>query len=140
LADEVDYAFLGATRQIGRALNLISEALQILLEKRTTLEEKMIRSYFLELLPVQNSIAGCLIAKLGKSAENPQGSEIESEIIAELTTLNDAIIEAVESFLKAARYDLNYLEQYFEHSFYAELQSSQWKERISEIATKISII
>ena len=134
---EVDYAFLGISRQIGRALALIAESLQILLEKRTTLEEKMIRSYFLDLLPVQNSIAGYLIAKVRDNETHP---EIDSNVISELTTLNEAIIEAMESFLKAARYDLNYLEQYFEHSFCEELQNSQWKERITELAAKISII
>src|SRR5262245_30014732 len=97
----------------------ISDALGILIDKRDTLEEKMIRTYILKLASAQGHISEQLLVSL----EAKEG-RISQETITDLAALADRILTVLEDFLKAARYDLNYLEQYFEHGFVSQLQSS----------------
>lgn len=97
----------------------ISDALAILIDKRETLEEKMIRTYFLKLASAQGHISERLLAGL-----ETKETHISPEAISELAALGDRISIVLDDFLKAARYDLNYLEQYFEHGFASQLQSS----------------
>jgi len=134
LPDEAKYAYFGVIRQCAKILDQLAEAMQILLEKRVTLEEKMIRSYFLELANAYASIAATIVSTM----EQKDASLIEAVFIAQLTKLNEAVIETVEEFLKAARYDLNYLEQYFEFDFYGKLQFSDFKEKANEFAHQLS--
>jgi hypothetical protein len=98
----------------------ISDVLAILIDKRATLEEKMIKSYFSKLASAQIRIIEKILTAL-EATENP----ISEATIADLRRIADDIVLLVDGFLKAARYDLNYLEQYFEHRFYGDLQSSQ---------------
>jgi len=97
----------------------ISEALSILIDKRVTLEEKMIKSYFLRLASAQGHISEQLLTVL---AQNEPA--IKKETLTELVRIADEVNDRLEEFLKAARYDLNYLEQYFEHRFASELERS----------------
>jgi hypothetical protein len=97
----------------------ISEALSILIEKRTTLEEKLIKSYFLKLASVQGRISEQLLTLLAANAPS-----IREETLAELVRIVDDVNSRLDQFLKAARYNLNYLEQYFEHQFASELERS----------------
>jgi len=104
----------------GMVIKKISEALSILIDKRATLEEKMIKSYFLKLASAQGRISEQLLQVL--PWPEPQ---IKNETLTELIRIADEIDGKLEAFLKAAHYDLNYLEQYFEHQFASELERSQ---------------
>lgn len=97
----------------------ISEVLVILHSKRATLEEIMIRSYLVKLASAQGKIAEQILAEL----ETPE-LRFSQEYVERFILLSDEIKISLESFLKAAKYDLNYLEQYFEHQFISGLQES----------------
>ena len=120
LPEEVLYALLSVSKQSSELLGKISESLKLLLEKRITLEEKMIRTYYLQLAQTHAEI----LKRLFFCILNPDKGLVESKIIAELTEVNETILVRLDVFLRAARYDLNYLEQYFEHEFYEGLEQS----------------
>jgi hypothetical protein len=134
IPDEVLYALLGVAQQGGQVVEKTAAAIQLLLEKRVTLEEKMIRSYFLEVAQTQSLILKQLFFRI----LNPDLIQVESKIIEELTEVNGKILLQLESFLKAARHDFNYLEQYFEHEFHEELVRSDLKERSEAVLQAIA--
>jgi hypothetical protein len=108
----------------------IDEIVGRLSEKRVTLEEKMIRSYFhqvnanlLELSAWFNRALA--VATTPKQAGNdsalPQNTtEIQAACI-ETETFLDKLQATVDELLKVLRYDLNFVEQYFEFNFYGKL-------------------
>src|SRR5260221_9895424 len=91
-------------------INKVSNALLILMRKRATLEEKLIKSYFLKLAKAQAKIIEWALSDLAKE-EGGTGQDT----YVQLASLNNKILSALAEFLTAARYNLNYLEQYFEH-------------------------
>ena len=123
----------------------IDEVVGRLSEKRVTLEEKMIRSYFhqveanlLELSAWLNrALALATTPKSGTSSENEQASADASvdsyktvtivtteEIKAASVDLDQFLLRLepeVDELLKALRYDLNFVEQYFEFNYYGKL-------------------
>ncbi len=116
-----------------QCLNLITETLLILNGKRETLEEKMIKSIFHKLanamskaIEVVNST--CLEKKF------PQ-----PEAVVESSNLFEEIRLSVSELLKICRYDLNFLEQYFEYDYCAKLHSKQrFVERVEEAIEELS--
>ncbi len=116
----------------------ISEALIMMAEKRTTLEEKMINAYLTELASAHGQIIEHIFSNLSKI-----NKKVPKAILAELHELDDKLLASVEDFLRAARHDLNYLEQYFEYDFYRSLKDSKYledSERILEaIATSLKL-
>jgi hypothetical protein len=133
LEEERKLAVLGVARSSSQVVEKVSEALQLLLQKRQTLEEKMLSTYFIAVGECHASILGSLFSCL----LNPNGPQVESKIIVTLTEVTEDALCSLSNFLKAAMYDLNYLEQYFEHDFYAELLHSKLKERTEEAVNKI---
>jgi hypothetical protein len=107
---------LNKTAQI---LLRINEALIILDAKRVTVEEKMISSSFHQLSITLSKIIACSEKMIGEDSE----SRINGHLIEELRILNAETLEALDDFLKAARYDLNFLEQYYEHKFLERLHT-----------------
>jgi len=135
----------------------IDEVVGRLSEKRVTLEEKMIRSYFhmvganlLELAALYNR---ALAAATTPKGENPQISTISTDgytkgpltgaqsghIGFKSTITTDQIKDTCENFdqlllrleatvdelLKVLRYDLNFVEQYFEFNYYGKLTNEE---------------
>jgi hypothetical protein len=111
----------------------ISAALAIMVEKRATLEEKMIKSYFIRLASVQGQVSERIVTALAAK----EGA-VGRTILSDLDTVADKILSSVDDFLKAARYDLNYLEQYFEHQFYSELETSKLLEDSLKLFASLS--
>jgi hypothetical protein len=134
LPEEVFNALLGVSKQSSQLLGKISDSLQLLLEKRITLEEKMIRDYYLQLAYTHSEI----LRELFFCILNPDRTLVESKIIAELTEVNEKILLRLDEFLKAATHDLNYLEQYFEHEFYKDLDQSNLKARSKALLQALS--
>lgn len=118
-AENQSFHLVEVLLKCGIVIKKISEALSILIDKRVTLEEKMIKSYFLKLASAQGHISEQLLTVL---AQNEPA--IKKETLTELVRIADEVNDRLEKFLKAARYDLNYLEQYFEHQFASELERS----------------
>jgi len=133
LQEERNLGILGAARSSSQVVEKISEVLRLLLEKRQTLEERMISRYFIAIGQYHASILKSLFCSLF----NPTGPQVESEIIVKLSQVTEDALSSLSKLLKAAMYDLNYLEQYFEHDFYAELLHSKLKERTEEAVNNI---
>jgi hypothetical protein len=108
-------------------LNLITETLLILNAKRETLEEKMIKSIFHKLA---NALAKTIeiINSCCLEQKFPQ-----HETVVEASNLFEEIRLSVSELLKICRYELNFLEQYFEYDYCAKLHSEQrFVERVEE--------
>jgi hypothetical protein len=134
LPEEVLNALLSVSKQSSDLLGKIAEALQLLLQKRITLEEKMIRAHYLQLAQTQSEI----LKRLFFCILNQDKTIVESKIIAELTEVNEKILAGLDDLLKAARYDFNFLEQYFEHDFCEELAESNLKSRSEALLDALS--
>lgn len=115
-------------------LNLITETILILNGKRETLEEKMIKSIFLKLA---NALAESIKVINLCCLENKFPP---SEIVDESSNLVEEIRLSVSELLKIVRYDLNFLEQYFEYDYCGKLHSEQrFVERVEEINRKLVV-
>ena len=101
----------------------ISEALIILTEKLVTLEEKMIKTYLTKLAAAHGEIIENIFSNLDKVHKKASKTSL-----SELAELDDKLLASIEDFLKAARHDSNYLEQYFEYDFYRSLKDSSYLE------------
>jgi len=108
----------------------IDEVVGRLSEKRVTLEEKMIRSYFhqvqanlLEISAAFNrSLASATTPKSeNDSAPRPCTTEVIKDAAETLDRFLDTLESAVDELLKVLRYDLNFVEQYFEFNYYGKL-------------------
>ncbi|MBS2007875.1 MAG: hypothetical protein JST01_12595 [Cyanobacteria bacterium SZAS TMP-1] len=128
----------------------INEVVGRLSEKRVTLEEKMIRSYFHQVGGNMMELAGFFHRALA-SATTPKGNTTDGYAQAPLTgaqggqvgfkcTLTTDQIRAqsedfdqllsslestIEELLKVLRYDLNFVEQYFEFNYYNKLTNEE---------------
>lgn len=107
---------LRASTALVEALTSLSEATSKLAEKRATLEEKMLSRYFHTLasdLASAHAILNQVLAEKSKSEEEP----VYSNVIA----LSNEVVAKLAEFHKAIDYNWNYLEQYFEHGYLAQL-------------------
>jgi hypothetical protein len=112
--------WLGESRFTARLIADIDEALSILAGKRTTLEEKMITKELHAIAAEYCSILRKVHSRLRDSRE-PAVAALES-----WRTLNFNVHEVINSLLKALRYNLNFVEQYFEFDFVARL-TNEWQ-------------
>jgi hypothetical protein len=101
---------------------LIDESLLILSQKRRTLEEKAIVTYFCSLACAYAGIIGCL--HMSVSRDELVG-QVVVDLLPRLQTVNENVRSCVEELLKVLKYDFNYLEQYFEYDYCARLLGNQ---------------
>ena len=115
-------------------LQLSTEVLFILNGKRETLEEKTIKEIFHQLDQVlcrylEKLHKHCLV----KTFPTPERTEAASKVL-------DEIRLSVSELLKIARYDLNFLEQYFEYDYCAKLHSQcRFVERVESFLQDESV-
>lgn len=96
----------------------IGLALSGLSEKRVTLEEKMIRMHLHQL--------SALFAQVTEEAHQMLASHYDANAATTLDELRILISEVqnvVADLLKIIRYNLNFLEQYYEYDYYSRLQN-----------------
>lgn len=121
----------------------IHEVVERFSEKRVTLEEKMIRSYFHqlagEILQVNARVHTAMAenyTKPSQSSLNTSELDLRHKVIEQgLKDLREALkplenIQAeltiqIDELLKVLAYDLNFMEQYFEHGFYSRLTNDE---------------
>jgi hypothetical protein len=109
-------ACLTEVRRIAALLDKIAESLLILGAKRATLEEKSISAYLRQMAARYGRIIGQL------SSPGPDSNTLLShDTLMELSNVTGRAAQALDDLLRAARYDANYLEQYFEYDFNARL-------------------
>lgn len=125
-----------AMRAANGLTNLSSTIVEIVLElanKRVTLEEKMIKVYLHELAVV----ASHLVAVLHSITRD--GAKSESDVIAEVAQITQEAQASVDELLKIIRYDLNFLEQYFEKDFYDKMAlEHKYVERLQNLQGKLA--
>ena len=123
--------FLSVNKITG-AIDLISETLFLMANKRVTLEEKAIRSSLHELVTI---MAGSL-SILHKRFEYGN-YDIDEVLVGELDSLLDEISAVVRELKKAVEYNLNYLEQYFEYDYLARLTNEhKFNQRLKNLNNK----
>lgn len=135
MSKETDSTQNGMTQanRLAEVISKVGDAVILLTDKRVTLEEKMIRRYLHEL----SVIAAESIRSIHQLTRD--GATCESEILGELETITAQAHVLLDELLKVARYDLNFLEQYFEKEFYDNLiNESRLIERFREIERKLS--
>jgi hypothetical protein len=110
------------SRASAKAVALIDEPILILSQKRKTVEEKVIVRYFHRLACVYGGIISLLHTYM---SGDESGSQTQVDLLHRLRTVNENVASWVEELLKVLKYDLNYLEQYFEHDYCARLLSNQ---------------
>lgn len=124
----------------------IHEVVERFSEKRVTLEEKMIRSYFHEMAAVLFIINATVHRQMSQiytrvgnqnqrkePADLPQGAartkETEESLnelaaaLEELRGLQEKISVQLADLLKVLAYNLNFMEQYFEYGFYTRINN-----------------
>ena len=127
-------SILQLTQNVGESLNVAAEVLFILNGKRETLEEKMIKEILHKLCTALSQLLKtlhefCLSDKL------PHEKKIE-----EARALVEEIRLSVSELRKIARYDLNFLEQYFEYDYCAKLQNEhKFVERLEVVLGELSV-
>ncbi|MBZ0186013.1 MAG: hypothetical protein K8F91_07125 [Candidatus Obscuribacterales bacterium] len=103
-------------KELLKATDIVDQTLACLLEKRVTLEEKMIRRYLVRLaIKLSN-----LILELHAELADPD-CDIETRHLRDLRQAAAKTQEVIGELLKMIAYNWNFLEQYFEHEFYAKL-------------------
>jgi hypothetical protein len=111
----------------------INEIISRLTEKRVTLEEKMIRTYFHQFAANLVSCAASMHQSLANAygdgtTRHEQKTQAIVTLAGELLSHSNALEEILEAsevivddLLKILRYDLNFLEQYYEYGLYTKL-------------------
>jgi hypothetical protein len=108
--------WLGESRYMTHLIVDITHCLALLAQKRVTLEEKMISQELHSLVTSYAEIIAIVHTDLADRAAP------EWAILERLRTMNFHVKEEVGVFLKALRYNFNYVEQYFEFDFCARLR------------------
>ncbi|MBP9091797.1 hypothetical protein KBI23_12300 [bacterium] len=111
----------------------INEIISRMTEKRVTLEEKMIRTYFHQFAANLVSCAASIHQSLANAygdgtTRHEQKTQAIVTLAGELLARSNALEELlgaseviVDDLLKILRYDLNFLEQYYEYGLYTKL-------------------
>ncbi len=110
---------LEITLSCGELVTALSRSLFILRQKRRTLEEKAISNYFHQ----ATQLLGLIVAKLHRALEKGEEKNIESTQLVLLETTTGDLKTRVDELLKILHYNLNFLEQYFEHDFFTKLST-----------------
>lgn len=110
--DAVLIGWLTEAERMGRLIGSLSQSLRLLASKRATLEEKMIAAHFRVLAGRLSALLNRLFAMLS------DGQEMDyQDAFGALSEVNLKMETVIDDFLKIARYDANFLEQYYEHDF-----------------------
>jgi len=125
-------AAMAEAASLARVVQIAADCVAVLADKRVTLEEKMLRAYMHNLAIVSAQCA----AKLHELTRD--GAKSDLEVFSELSAVTEETIVALTELLKVSRYDLNFLEQYYEHGFYNKLLNEyRFLERLESIRSKL---
>ncbi len=97
---------------------LMDEAILLLAQKRQTLEEKAIANHFHSLIEAYSRVIALLHMYM---SSNSDLDERKLVTIHKLQSVNEKVRSRVDELLKIIKYDLNFLEQYFEYEYCGRL-------------------
>jgi hypothetical protein len=105
----------------------IDTILLVLIEKRQTVAEKAIQEEL-----KRCAVLECELLLIIQKAVKTNFLSISDECRL-ARRINIKLNKQLQALIKAAKYDLNYLEQYFEHSFWLDLSNENYSKRLSEL-------
>jgi len=114
-ADSAVENIMTTANHLADVISKIGEITILLAQKRVTLEEKMLRRYLHELAKTSAQT----IALLHQLTND--GAKGNSDSFDEIACVTAEARTAIEELLKVAKYNLNFLEQYYEYDFYNKL-------------------
>lgn len=121
LALKLIQVVLQQSDESAKLISLIDECLLLLSEKRRTLEEKAIAEYFHQLA---SCYAGVLVLLHSCMSTQDSLEQPVLDLVNILRTVNEKVRNCVEELLKILKYNLNFLEQYFEYDYCARLRNN----------------
>lgn len=124
--------YLKSMQSISTVIKQISKVLAILADKRITVAEKAIQ----EELTLCAELESFFLYLLSKTLKEKRYCLSEDDCL-KLRQINIKLNKQLQAFIKAAKYNLNYLEQYFEHDFWLELTNSRYAEQLSHFKNEI---
>jgi hypothetical protein len=110
--DALLIGWLTEAERMGQLIESLSQSLLLLANKRATLEEKMIAAQFGGIAAALSALLSRLFAMLNEGKQKEY-----QDAFGALRETNLKLQSVIDDFLKIARYDLNFLEQYYEHDF-----------------------
>lgn len=127
---------LDASLECAQLVAVIDEVLFALSQKRSTLEEKSISSYLHKLTVEYGHSLAFLHAK-------PQDMSLEAgawlSALKSLRSINEKVSNSVHELLKIIRFNLNFLEQYFEYDYAFNLtQNSGFLEELQRVNIELA--
>jgi hypothetical protein len=134
--EHTETAWLVEVKHLAEAIGMMSEVIEVLSEKRETLEEKMIKTYFHKF-----SISCCLCIQKVHQIFQKNPVALTGQSIEILQALNQELGAALRELLKIVRYNLNFLEQYFEYDFNAKLHNEfLFQERLEQVLDQLGAL
>ncbi|MBY0357399.1 MAG: hypothetical protein K2W82_05295 [Candidatus Obscuribacterales bacterium] len=125
---------LELSRECAEIIMLIDEILFAFCQKRSTLEEKTISRYLHGL--TANYARGIELIHRESLTGGFQAPTWQSQL-SSLRTINEKVRSSVHELLKIIRYNLNFLEQYFEYDYAFNLtQNSRFVEDLESWLNK----
>jgi hypothetical protein len=113
-------SWLTECRQILSVIEKIGQTIIFLNSKRSTLEEKMIKSYLSEVAANLSAIVSELYQTIGKG-----DSVFPEALLLSLRELVSEAADGLDELIKICNYNPNHLEQYFEHDYLARIKEKQ---------------
>jgi hypothetical protein len=127
-------SYLKSAQSLSVVIKKISKVQSVLLDKRTTVAEKAIQ----EELALCAELESFFLHSLSRAVKKKCFYISENNCL-KLRQINIKLKKQLKAFIKAAKYNLNYLEQYFEHDFWLELTHNKFAEQLSRIKEEIEI-
>lgn len=129
-------AWTAALDDVVNAQSQINIALRGLSEKRVTLEEKLIRAHLHQL-----SAQSARVTQEAHQLLTSHYDALSQNTLDELIALTAEVKNVVADLIKIIRYNLNFLEQYFEYDYYSRLQNEhKFVERMQKIVEQLQTI
>ena len=126
--------WLEEVRRISLLVDKLGETLTLLADKRITLEEKIITSYFLTLMSKYGQLIDTVNSALLKDRKLADTS------LPGLRQLNEEVDVVLDDLLKIVKYNLNFLEQYFEFDYANRLtENHRFVERLEAIQQQLPV-
>ncbi|MBP7862199.1 hypothetical protein KA183_10980 [bacterium] len=139
--EDIEIKLCDCISSLSKNLLVIAQIASILANKRTTLEERMIRN---SLHQIGSTIAMSVTSFHRNWLEDPSLKAISKsasvEVLNSLKQISQEIDSVLSEFLKMANYNSNFLEQYYEFDFNAKLMyEHKFNERLLEQLKLISL-
>ncbi len=128
MANSLSLTYLKSIQSLTVVINQLSKALYVLYNKRLTVAEKAIQEELALCAELESFFLYTLMAALKKKR-----NFLNKADCLKLKQINIKLNKQLKAFIKAAKYNLNYLEQYFEHDFWVELTNSKFADQLAQI-------